>query len=773
MARGRKKGSKLIEGKVTEAINEALPDNINLTKVGLGYNIQVNDEALEGLSSVTKESVEEARKQNSPIMSSKINWDVPIDQEISYFDSDLSYELTKYRPVNETQGLDFNPDWFTEVRDLKVSSGHYTQYKPGTKSHRDFWSEQYRRCIEGYEVNGYRITGDNYFFLNFYRLMNVTDVKVAGSGREVSFPRFFSKQYEYFHYIDLCEHLKKDVCALKARGVGFSEIAASLGVRLYTVKRDMHIIYSAYAEGKLKPLLKKCWEQLEFLNVETEDGMRHVRQRYNNDMHKKASKLNKQREEYGWKSDILGIVVDNPNKLRGERVDRLFFEEAGSNPALLKTYIQANALVEILGNKFGTRFVWGTGGDSGPALAGLSKMFYNPKGYNVLPHKHRYSKTGDPVETAYFIPAFTFVAGDGYIDDRGVTLTEKAKAYYNEKKNALAENAKEYIMFCAEYCFTPEDALALEGDNLFNRELLANQKAAIELHKRGPKPVNGYLEYKFKNNEHAQENIEGFKFIPSNNSKLQILEHPIKGEDNSIFRNLYVAGIDGIDLGQKETSDATKDPSDFCIIILKRMQGVNPPMPVAYYKDRPQDVREAYRIALKLLEYYNCKAVLEFSKIGFKNFLVDKNIEHKWLMRRTRATLDDPNSVSKQYGVPANEKTIQHQLELIASFVEDWCEHIWFIDLINELLEYSYENKRKFDAVAAFGMCMLADEELIGVLPRADEVVNKKWRNVGWYTDERGYKKFGVIPDKDQITQTNIRNEYDPSRDRSSRPRYN
>lgn len=68
---------------------------------------------------------------------------------------------------------------------------------------------------------------------------------------------------------------------------------------------------------------------------------------------------------------------------------------------------------------------------------------------------------------------------------------------------------------------------------------------------------------------------------------------------------------------------------------------------------------------------------------------------------------------------------------------------------------------------------MLADEELIGVLPRADEVVNKKWRNVGWYTDERGYKKFGVIPDKDQITQTNIRNEYDPSRDRSSRPRYN
>ena len=139
----------------------------------------------------------------------------------------------------------------------------------------------------------------------------------------------------------------------------FSEIAASLAVRMYTVVREAHVICTAYSTDKLTPLLRKCWEQLEYLNVDTEDGMRHVRQKYNNDMHKKASKLNKQREEYGWKSDILGIVADNPNKLRGERVDLLLFEEAGSNPVLLKTYIQSNALVEILGNKFGTRLIWG------------------------------------------------------------------------------------------------------------------------------------------------------------------------------------------------------------------------------------------------------------------------------------------------------------------------------------------------------------------------------------------------------------------------------
>ena len=55
--------------------------------------------------------------------------------------------------------------------------------------------------------------------LNYYRLKN-TDVSQAGTGRETTFPSFFSKQYEYFHYIEMCEKLKKDVCALKARGVG-------------------------------------------------------------------------------------------------------------------------------------------------------------------------------------------------------------------------------------------------------------------------------------------------------------------------------------------------------------------------------------------------------------------------------------------------------------------------------------------------------------------------------------------------------------------------
>ena len=94
-----------------------------------------------------------------------MEWDVKIGDPIEYFDPNLSYEITKYRPINKTQGLDFNPDWFREDALAKTSTGKYSGLSPGTKSHWDFWKERFKRCVDGYEVNGYRITGDNYFWL--------------------------------------------------------------------------------------------------------------------------------------------------------------------------------------------------------------------------------------------------------------------------------------------------------------------------------------------------------------------------------------------------------------------------------------------------------------------------------------------------------------------------------------------------------------------------------------------------------------------------------
>lgn len=144
-------------------------------------------------------------------------WDVKIDDPVPYFDKRLSYELTGYKPITETEGLDFDPSWFTEARETFLATGQYCSYYPGSKLYRDFWNEEYRRCQKGMTVNGYTITGFNYYFLNYYQLPN-TEQEVAGDSRSIIFPRFFVYQYEFFHYFELCRKLRKNMTVMKNRG---------------------------------------------------------------------------------------------------------------------------------------------------------------------------------------------------------------------------------------------------------------------------------------------------------------------------------------------------------------------------------------------------------------------------------------------------------------------------------------------------------------------------------------------------------------------------
>lgn len=150
----------------------------------------------------------------------KKEWNFKKDDEIPFFDSTMSYEITGYKPIDSKNGLDFDPKWFTEARDTFIRTGHYSSYRFGTKAFADFWDLQYIRCREGMTVNGYTITGDHYFFLNYYQLDDLTSASKAGGGRIRTFPSFFVEQYKWFHYLELCKVTRKNAALMKARGVG-------------------------------------------------------------------------------------------------------------------------------------------------------------------------------------------------------------------------------------------------------------------------------------------------------------------------------------------------------------------------------------------------------------------------------------------------------------------------------------------------------------------------------------------------------------------------
>ncbi len=451
-------------------------------------------------------------------------------------------------------------------------------------------------------------------------------------------------------------------------------------------------------------------------------------------------------------------------KSYGKDTDNLFLlndytivHNCGSDPVLEKTYIQAEALVKVGGKRIGSRFLQGTGGDSGESLAALNKMFYDPEGYKILPYKNTYGRDQQVQYTGYFIPAYTMWFGDddGNIgfDERGVVNEEMAKIHFN-KEFEKYKDPHAALLSKAEYCFTPEDAFILEGSNRFDQELLIDQYNALTLHKTIELPKSVRLSWNIDKesgtaNKSSKPRIEFISEGP-----LKITELPMEDPTGHAYSNLYVAGIDAIDT-DSSTSTGQTDVSNFCMVVMRRAFGTQPPKIVAIYKERPTHIQTAFETALKLCTLYNCRVLVEATRISIKQYF-EKEHKLDFLMRRPQSTANSTKRTNfKQYGVPATEAIIQHQLDLIEQFIVDYSEQIQFPEMLQELMKYSYENKRKFDIVAAFGICLLADEDLIGKVARPSDFAVTTL-NFGYTKNKYGQIGLNYQSSENEYRKTNI-----------------
>ena len=765
---------------------KVLPDEIQLIVDEVKKKQQEED------TKEAKKLVDEYRIERS---NDKTYWDITKDMKIECFDPTLSYELTGYRPIDETHGLDFDPSWFTEVRETFLKTGKYCSYLPRSKRWDAFWKEQYTRCKYGMTSHGYTITGDNYFFLNFYQLPVVDMDKASGEGTNESFPVFFASQYMFFHYLQMCRVLHKNAALMKARSIGFSEINASLAARLYTTIKRSRTVITCFNDTYLNGTFSKLDHALTFINTNA-DGF--FKPRLTDKALEKKSgyqiKIDGQFTDFGWLSVVKGINGSKPSNIRGERVDLLIYDEAGSWPNLTTAVVQGQELCEVQGVPRGIMLFGGTGGDFGPPLEGLKKIYYNPRAFKILPFRHKWTQDGTTIESGFFLPYFLQSLNPEYMDSRGVCNQIEYKKVLQEERNNLLAVPEDYLKKCAERCWNAEEAFTLEGQNKFNKMKIADQLAKIRLHKIGPRPQVGTIDYTYKSNKHSLENINGFRWL-LNSGKVQILEHPVwsdlykeqiekqkrEAEEQGIdfeapvyteMNDLYVAGIDGIDIGAAQTSKETRDPSDFCIVIKRRAFGLNEPQYVAMYKDRPQNIREAYKIAMCMCRYYNCRINIEATRVGMITW-ARENKCLQYFMKRPRATLTNIKyGTTKQYGTPATKTIIEQQTDLIADYVEDYGHNIWFEDMLVQLNGYNDENKTKFDIIAALGMVELADQELSGRQPTKVDKEVEEFQDYGYYINDKGYREFGVIP-KEQSNQIVIKQEEnnDPYRIETSDPR--
>lgn len=227
-------------------------------------------------------------------------------------------------------------------------------------------------------------------------------------------------------------------------------------------------------------------------------------------------------------------------------------------------------------------------------LKGLADIFMHPEAYNVLPFKNYDTDDGRPELSAFFIPAHKFALVKEYLDNRGVTNSIEFKKFYEHQRSKLTD--KDFLNECAEHCFTPREALSKHGDNLFDPVPIAERLVQIKVQGKYTKPVPMQLLWDRSNSDRLDKVIA--KESPS--SKLLVVEPPVLDETGKPYKNLYVAGIDAIDMGTKDSA-TDNDVSEFCVVIKKRVFGTEPPKYVAMYKCRPDEIRQAYDLTMKLL----------------------------------------------------------------------------------------------------------------------------------------------------------------------------
>ena len=610
--------------------------------------------------------------------------------------------------------------------------GYYCGDPPGSAPFYEYWTEQLRRCREGYTIGDTRITGHHYFYLNFCRIKLTEQVGERKAGtKTVSFPNFWDGDYNYFHALESAAAEGLHLIVAKARRKGFSYKNAAIAANLYNTAKNSYTLLCAHDKKYLYPkgIMTMVTDYMNFINEHT--GWQKRRQVVDKINHKRASYLqyiNKQAIEKGYRSEVEAITFkDNPDAARGKDASLVIFEECGAFNNLKASYLATRPCVEDGGVVTGQIVLFGTGGDMQGGTIDFESMFYNPEAYDLYAFDNIWDEGGEGSTCGFFFPSFQNKIG--YMDQDGNSLEKQAKQIEEAKREQLKKEAKDantLDKYITEYPWMPREAFLQQRGNMFpGGALIAwrNELMRTGLHTK--MAVNGTL----------VETNKGILFRPSDKVR-PVMKFPHNKTDD-------IRGCVVIYQSPHESGDNIPDDLYFIVhdpyasdgfgaslgaaYVIKRINPYSKPddMIVASYVGRP-DTQDEYNYNLFLLaRYFN-------ARIGFENDrgeVIPYAKRHKLLnyLMPEAEIFDKTDGVrirklNRTYGTSMGSQHRKNQAEI---YLRDWLKaqrgrqedgmpklnlhYIYDIALIDELIKYG--KKGNFDRVSALlvGMFHMKD----------------------------------------------------------------
>lgn len=535
-----------------------------------------------------------------------------------------------------------NPHILEDMDYFRPSAIHYQKYgcytklrpNPNPNSEYGKWiREEVRRCHEGYvrKSDGEWVTGQLYFFLNYWPIAQTKMVKGSKKGKRIiDFPEVWDGIYLRYHYIHQAQYGGmydpkggNNGCEISSRGKSKSYTMSAVMGKYFVLGESKEVnkavkgMATAYQKQYLTNdgILNKFNFGIDFLADNTEFP---------------AKRLKSSLQEMSWKmgyvdldtgtqrgtlNEIMGVSAkDDVSKVRGKRLNFIVVEEFGSFRNVLELYNILIPSVQEGDISFGTMYLIGTAGDDESDFQGASEIVYNPKGYRMyaLPNVFDLEGRGRS-QITFFFPGY--LNRKGCYDENGNSDISKAILEILEDRYRVKYNSSDINSITktiAEIPITPQEAILRTRGNKFPINQLNDRLNQLDSDTRSYEDVyigdvvinnRGEAEYKMTSDVPIRE-------FPTKDNKVkgavEIYQMPQKDSNGKVFNNRYIIGVDPVD------DDAAETMSLFSIFVLDLWTD----QLVAEYTGRQDFADDNFEKVRALCLFYNAKCLYENNKKG-------------------------------------------------------------------------------------------------------------------------------------------------------------
>ena len=584
--------------------------------------------------------------------------------------------------------------------------------------YRSWWEKQIQRCYEGYEVGGVKLSGMNYFWLNFWPIKQ----KAIGAGWGL--PRFIDVGKVVYDAIEKAKGVDRNLMVLKRRQLGLSEMMACAVGYHYTLFPGAECLILAGESEYSDNAFMKTKIGLDNFSRESEAATADAfyKRRTRDKGSELVSGFLADGVRFGFMSRIRAITLKgNIQRASGKSPVFVLCDEVGimERPRAVNEMLLPS--IQEGGLQNGRIIVWiGTGGEMDAGVGEMQIMYYKPDNYNLLAFDNVWD-VSDSLKKGIDIDAgkcgLFLTATYYYVTDEDGNSYHDLGDFFIDLEHELRKNSPEDLHYYkTQMPRSPQEAFSISGLSPFDAIKLGEARARIMRNNWEDLVQYGRLDYitneqgvvtgvewKAADNVNAVDD-EGDLLYP-----VMIWEHPQRpgGEQVELgqqlekyqtlltdvqYVNLYYGGTDSYDRDSTAESDSKGSISIFKGVMDDGISTATSMLFVARLTWRPSKAEKFFDMSLKLCIYYGCQNLCEWSNILIFGFYKNAGFEH--LLKERPMLSQEVFKNSKQvnrYGI--DPQTRPWWVTNFASYIKDYSENLYDLERVQRYIAFRLKKK--------------------------------------------------------------------------------